>query len=150
MLLPNGHAARYDRVTDAIEVTYPLPIGPWGDYALGPDDNVYITPEAGRNEGRDNGLAYLVIAAGGKVLLTRGSDFDRLTVELPQKTLTAGKETVFTALSERSRDRLCSARAATARRQPRRVDGAGAGDAAAWRSAGAAGMDAVDVSKTWN
>ena len=88
--LPGEKLGRYDRTTDAIEAEYPLPPGAWADKALGPDNNVYLVPEGNRNNGHDVGLAYVVVAPGGKVLLQRGSDFDRLAVELPDDTLTSG------------------------------------------------------------
>jgi len=101
--LPNGHLARYDRAADVLEAEYPLPADSWGDFALGPDNNVYLTPQAGRNDNHDAGLAYVVIAPGGQIVLTRGSDFDRLTVNLPDDLLLAGADTPITANTERSR-----------------------------------------------
>ena len=88
--LPGNKIGRYDRATDKVEAEYPLPPGGWADQALGPDDNVYLTPEGNRNNGDDAGLAYVVVAPGGRVVLQRGSDFDRLTVDLPDQTLASG------------------------------------------------------------
>ena len=88
--IPGGKMGRYDRATDTIEAEYLLPPGKWNDQALGPDDNLYLTPEGERNNGEDVGLAYVVVAPSGKVLLQRGSDFDRLSVDLPDETLAAG------------------------------------------------------------
>lgn len=102
--LPDGQLGRYDRGSGQIEARYPLPPEAWGDFALGPDNNVYLTPQSGRREARDAGLAYIVIEPGGRIALTRGSDFDRLVVELPDTMLTAGAETSLTATTERSRD----------------------------------------------
>ena len=101
--LPGGKMARYDRATDTIEAEYPLPSGQWSDQALGPDNNVYLTPHGGRDNGRDIGLAYVVVAPGGNVVLQRGSDFDRLEVDLPDETLIAGSSVNIRASTISSR-----------------------------------------------
>jgi len=101
--LPRGKLGCYDRATDTIEAEYPLPAGEWADQALGPDGNVYLAPAGNRNNGRDSGLAYVVVAPGGKVLLQRGSDFDRLSVELPNDTLTSGTAVNIGAVTTTSR-----------------------------------------------
>jgi hypothetical protein len=101
--LPGGKMARYDRAHDKIEAEYPLPPGNWADQALGPDDNVYLVPEGNRNNGHDIGLAYVVVAPGGKVVLERGSDFDWLAVHLPDETLVSGTTVTIKASTTSSR-----------------------------------------------
>ena len=96
--LPGNKMARYDRAADTIEAEYPLPAGQWADQALGADGNLYLTPSGGRDDGRDIGLAYIVVAPGGEVLLKRGSDYDRLEVSIPDNAnYVAGNEVKFTA-----------------------------------------------------
>ncbi len=102
--LSGNKLGRYDRATDTIEAEYPLPSGVWADQALGPDNNVYLVPEGDRNNGHDIGLAYVVVAPGGKVLLQRGSDFDRLAVELSSDTLTSGTTVKVKASTITSRE----------------------------------------------
>ena len=102
--LPRNKMARYDRATDTIEAEYPLPAGQWADQALGADGNLYLTPAGNRDGGRDVGLAYVVVAPGGEVLLKRGSDYDRLEVSIPDNTnYIAGNEVKLTAANTSSR-----------------------------------------------
>ncbi len=101
--LPGGKMGRYDRATDTLEAEYVLPAGDWADQALGPDNNIYLVPGGGRNNGRDTGLAYVVVGPDGKVLLQRGGDFDRLAVELPDDTLTSGSAVPVSASTISSR-----------------------------------------------
>jgi len=74
----------------------------WNDAALGPDNNVYLAVRNNQDEPAD--LAYVVADKDGKILLTRGADFDRITVLLPSATLTAGTNVPVDVTLLRSRD----------------------------------------------
>ncbi len=97
-ILDPKHADAAKQLADLLEIKVKLPPGEWGDQALGADGNIYLAPKF------DPGLAYVVAAPDGKVLLRRGADFDRLTVVLSQLRLTAGAPATFTAAIIRSRD----------------------------------------------
>ncbi|MGA2498091.1 MAG: hypothetical protein ABSH20_10135 [Tepidisphaeraceae bacterium] len=97
-ILDPKHTGDAKPAADLLETKVKLPPGEWGDQALGPDGNIYLTPKF------DPGLAYVVAAPDGKVLLRRGADFDRLTVALPEPRLAAGVATPFKATVIRSRD----------------------------------------------
>ncbi|HUS57999.1 MAG TPA: hypothetical protein VM141_05035, partial [Planctomycetota bacterium] len=93
----------YLRDGDRFEVEGVFPEGfEWSDAALGPDNNIYLTQ---KNEQRFNpDIAYVVADAAGKILMTRGADFDRLCVTLPDSVAAAGTQIAVEAHTVRSRD----------------------------------------------
>jgi len=99
MLVQNKQGwAIYDYKSDHIEKIGVYPPGDWSNVALGPDDNVYLVP---RN---NSDIAYVIADADGKMIMTRGADFDHLTVILPDKKLTSGQSMTIKTTTQRSRE----------------------------------------------
>jgi WD40 repeat protein len=102
----------YDPIRKAVVRSVTLPPGNWAEYALGPDENIYLVPNntavphasLETPPGTDAGLTYVVANLDGEILLRRGADFDRLKASMPKGRVESGSSLLIEAETKRSRD----------------------------------------------